>query len=120
TFCRFIRRTVELDLSQAENDATPAQSIDSRHVVAHKNDGAPLLRDIAHLSQALLLKGNVPYRKHFVNKQNLRLEVCCHCKRQANIHAAGIALDRSINEFLNLSESDDLVELTPDLSLPHA
>src|SRR5208282_3852753 len=41
-------------------------------------------------------------------------------ERQPHIHAAGVALDGGVDEFLQLREGDDLVELARDLSLLHA
>src|SRR5882724_4993128 len=44
----------------------------------------------------------------------------CHGKGQTDIHPAGIALDGSVDKFLDFREGDDLVELVVDLRLPHA
>ncbi len=71
----------------------------------------PLLCDILHLAQALLLELDVADRQHLVDDQDLRLQVRRDGERQAHVHAAGVALDRRVEEFLDLGEGDDLVEL---------
>src|SRR5258708_4882482 len=44
----------------------------------------------------------------------------CDGEREPNVHAAGIALDRRIEELLDLGEIDDLVELLVDFVPAHA
>ena len=41
-------------------------------------------------------------------------------KRQAHVHAGGVALDRRVEELRDLGELDDVVELAPDLGARHA
>ena len=43
-----------------------------------------------------------------------------HRKGEPHVHARGVALDRRIEELLDLREGDDLVELPPDLRPRHA
>ena len=43
-----------------------------------------------------------------------------HREGQPHVHAARIALDRRVEEFLDLGEGDDLVELAADLGARHA
>src|SRR5262245_10889430 len=42
-----------------------------------------------------------------------------HCEGQAQIHAAGVVLDRSIDELLDLRKGDDLIEVLVDLFALH-
>ena len=46
--------------------------------------------------------------------------MCGDGKGQAHVHPRGVALDRRVQEFLDLGEGDDLVEFAVDLDLPHA
>ena len=39
---------------------------------------------------------------------------------EADVHARGVALDRGVEEFLDLGEGDDLVEFAADLGAGHA
>ena len=41
-------------------------------------------------------------------------------EREADVHAAGVALHRRVDELLDVGELDDLVELAFDLGLAHA
>ena len=45
--------------------------------------------------------------------QDLRLEVRRDGEREPHVHAARVALDRRVEELLDLGEGDDLVELAP-------
>ena len=59
-------------------------------------------------------------REHLVDEQDLRLEVRRHGEGQPHVHAARVALDRRVEELLDLGERDDLVELAVDLGPAHA
>jgi len=41
-------------------------------------------------------------------------------KRQTHVHPAGVALDRRVQEFLNLRKCHNLVKLALNLTSPHA
>ena len=53
-------------------------------------------------------------------EQDLRLEVGGDGEGQPHIHAARVALDRRVDEPVDLGERDDLVELASDLAAAHA
>src|SRR5262245_37246221 len=89
-------------------------------VMADKQNGSPFLRDTFHLSEAAFLKSRITHRKDLVNNQDFRFQVSCHRESQTHIHAAGVALDRCVDEFFELRESDYLIELFVDLAFPHA
>src|SRR5213592_607900 len=44
----------------------------------------------------------------------------CDCKRQSQIHATAVTLDRRVDEFLYLRKSHDLVESAFDFVSAHA
>ena len=56
-------------------------------------------------------KADVADREDLVDDQDLGLEMGGHGEGQAHVHAAGVALDRRVEELLDLGELDDLVEL---------
>ena len=97
----------------------PTQPKDRAHVVADEDDGAALSCHVLHLAQALLLELGVAHRQHLIHEQNLRLQVRRHRESQADLHAAGVALDRGIDELLDTREVHDLVELGGDLPAAH-
>ena len=76
--------------------------------------------DLAEFFEAFFLKLGVAHGEDLVDEQDFGLHVRRDCKRQAHVHAAGVALDRRVNEFLHLGEGDDFVELARDLGSPHA
>jgi hypothetical protein len=75
---------------------------------------------IAHLAQALLLKLGIPNRQDFIHHQDLRIQMSSDGKGQADVHAAGVALDGGIDELLDFGKSDDLVELAAHFVFAHA
>jgi hypothetical protein len=67
----------------------------------------------------LSLKRHVADGQHFVNKQDLRFEVCRDCKRQARVHSCRISLHRGVQECADFGKRHDLIELALDLDLLH-
>ena len=72
-------------------------------------------RHVPHLPEALLLECIVANGQHLVDDQDLRLEVSGDGEGQPHVHPRGVALDRRVEELLDLGEGDDLVELAIDL-----
>ena len=73
-----------------------------------------------HLAQTLLLELRIADGEHLVDDQDFRLQMRRHREGEPHLHAAGIALDRRVDELLDPGEVDDLVELSPDLGAAHA
>jgi hypothetical protein len=63
-----------------------------------------------HLRQTFSLKLGVPNRQDLINHQDLRLKMCGHCKGEADVHAAGIVLDRSVKKSLYPRKIHNLIE----------
>ena len=74
---------------------------------------------LPHLSEALLLEREIADREHLVDNEDVGLEVRRDREREPHVHAARVALDRRVDEPLDLGERDDLVELAPDLVSAH-
>ena len=80
-------------------------------------DGAAILGDAVDVALALLAKGGVADREHFVEDQDVRLQERGDREGEAHIHAAGVALDRRVDEALDAGEIDDVVKLGADVGL---
>ena len=113
------RLVVHREPAPLQEDATGAEVLHRRHVVADEEDRPALLGHVLDLAQALLLEPDVADGQHLVDDQDLGLEVGGHREGQPHVHPAGIVLDRGIEEPLDLGEGDDLVELAVDLRLLH-
>ena len=87
--------------------------------MADENDGPPRARDVAHFAEALFLEIDVADGEHFIDEQNFRLEMRGHGKRQPHVHPARIMFHRRIDEFFQLRERHNLIELALDLLLVH-
>ena len=88
--------------------------------MADEQHCAPLLRHVAHLAQALALELSVADCQHFVHHQNLRLQMGSHGKRQAQVHARRVALDRRVNELLHFGKIDNLIKFSVNIRGFHA
>ena len=69
-----------------------------------------------HLAQALLLERGVADGQDLVDDQDLGIQVRRHGEGEPDIHPAGVALHRRVEELFDLGEGDDLVELAGDLA----
>ena len=82
--------------------------------------GAAALRHLGHLPQALLLEFRVADRQHFVDDQDLGLQMRRDRESEPDIHAGGKSLDRRVKKLFDFGKSDDLVETALDLGAAHA
>jgi len=78
--------------------------------MAHKQHGAPLLGNVAHFPQALALKIRVADSQHFIHHQNLRFQMRRDRESEPQVHAAGIAFDRSVNELSDFRKIDNFIK----------
>src|SRR5438552_17482706 len=74
---------------------------------------------VAHLPDALFLELSVTDCENFIYNKYLRFQVRSYGKSQAHIHPAGIAFDRSINEFLHSGKINYLIKPRANLGLGH-
>ena len=70
--------------------------------------------------QAARLELCVSDRQHFVNEQDVRLEVGSDGEAEPHVHAGRVPLHRRIDEPLNAGELDDAFELAGDFAPRHA
>src|SRR5205085_2953920 len=91
-----------------------------RSIVADKDYGAPLIGDLGHFAEALLLKCRVAHGQHLVYQQNLWLKVRSYSKSQPYIHTAAVAFDRRVQKTLQLGKGNNLVKLAFDLAARHS
>src|SRR5688572_27136760 len=106
-------------LALAQVDHAVAHGLDAEHVVRNEQDGGiPLLQFLGVLD-ALALEGEIAHRQHFVEQQDVGLEVRCHRECESHVHAARVTLDRRIDEVRDLGELDDGIELAPHLFAAH-
>ncbi len=74
------------------------------HIVRHEQYGGSLPQQLGHMCMALLLKKNVTYGQGFINNEDIRIQAGLHGKGKTNKHAAGIRLDRLIEEIAYIRE----------------
>ena len=84
--------------------------MDHAHVVAHKQHCPALAaRDIVHLSETLLLKVGVADRQHFVDDEDVRLEMRRHRETEAYMLPACARMSERLE--VTLWNADDIVGL---------
>ena len=116
----FGRGAVEHDAALPEHQGPLGQVQDGGHVVADEEHGATLAGHFPHFAQAFALERGVPHGQHFVHQQDFRLQVRGHGKGQAQVHPAGVELDRGVDELLHFGKGHDFVELPVDFGPAHA
>ena len=100
--------------------AAIAQLGDGAHVMADVQHRAAVPGHVAHLIDALLLKRQIAHGQHLVADQQVGGEMRRHREGELDVHARRIALDRRVDELLDLGELDDLPELGVHLCAAHA
>src|SRR5271154_1789924 len=103
-----------------EKKTGAAKRLDRRHVVTYKEDSATVASDIADFPEASLLECRISNCQHFVDEQDLRLEMRGYCKSEPHEHATRVAFYRGIQESLDLGKRDYLIELSRDFHPSHA
>src|ERR1035437_3392697 len=88
--------------------------------MAYKQYCSSLSTRALHLSQTFLLELRIPHRQHFIHDKYLRLQMRSHRKSKANIHTAGIALDRGVEKSFHFGKGDNFIKFTFNLGLAHA
>jgi len=66
------------------------------------------------------LKFSIPHCQDFIHHQNLGFQMSRHSKSQAQIHPAGIPLDRRFNELGNLGKFHNLIKFPVYFTAVHA
>ncbi len=81
-----------------------------RHSMTDQNRGVSFIDNLFHAIEAFLLEHRISYRQHFVENDNLRIQVGRDRKGQSNIHPAGVIFHWNIDELLQSGEFHDLIE----------
>ena len=91
-------------------DGPLAQRPHRAHIVADKQHRRTSVLNILDTPHTFILKSGVTYRKGLVDDQQVRRCIDGDCKRQPDIHAAGIYLYRLIYEAADICECGNAVE----------
>ena len=66
--------------------------------------------ELSELVEALVRKGFVADGQHFVDEQDVGIDMNGHGEPEPHVHAGGVGLHRRVDEVLELGKRDDLVE----------
>jgi hypothetical protein len=96
-----------------QSDAIPVELVrdDHHRDVALEHLGDPLV--------GALLEREVAHREHLVDDEHVGVEVRGDGEAEAGVHAAGVPLDRRVDEVGHVGELHDPVELGGDLAPRH-
>ena len=114
------RRAVLPDGGGLNPDHAMAKAANLIKLMADEDYCATGAGDVAHFAQAFFLEVDVADSKDFIDEEDFRLEMGGDGEGQADVHAGGVVLDGSVNEFFKLGEGDDFVEFAVDFALAHA
>src|SRR5512141_2109159 len=103
-----------------QQDAPGTQLTNRLCVVAHKENRPAVAGNVFHFAETFLLERGVTDSEHFVNEQDLGLEMRRDSKREPGVHARAVPFRRSVDELLDLGEAHDLLEATGNLAAPHS
>src|SRR5438309_2758599 len=88
--------------------------------MGHEQNGSAAVDDFVHLCKAFLLELRVAHRQHFIDNEDLRIQVRRHGKCQSHIHPTGVTLDRRLEKSLGARKIYDFVEFRVNLAPAHA
>ena len=74
------------------------------HGVRHEEDRDAALAEFVNLTHAALAEIYVANSERFVDKEDLRINVDCNSECEAHAHAAGVRLNRLVDEIADLRE----------------
>src|SRR5712691_3675687 len=113
------RLALRLQLALRNQEAAIAKSLYGGHFVTDEKYRSTAGAHVAHFAETFLLKAGVANREDFVHQQDLRFKKRRNRKRQALVHAAGVALDRGVDKAFDFREGNDLVKLASDFAPLH-
>ena len=105
-----MRRTVGDHVSAVEHDGAVADRTDLIGVVGDEQDRTALVLERADPVDALRLESFVTNGQHFVDYEDVGVDVDGDREGEAHVHAAGVELHLRIDEVLDLAELHDVVE----------
>src|SRR5262245_52876674 len=108
--------TVRLDNARIQPECLVAEPRDEIQRVSHKEDGAAPSAEFSKLVETFVRERLVAHRKHFVDEQDIGIDIDRHRKTEAHVHAGRVGLHRRVDTFVELREPDDLVEPIGDLA----
>src|SRR5438477_4181198 len=88
-------------------------------MTSEQHRSAVAARHFVHFAQAFLLEVGIPDREYLIHNQNFGFEVGSDSESQAHIHARRVALDRRIEELLDLGKTYDFIEFLAYLGSSH-
>ena len=117
---RLARLAVEDQPAVVEHERPVADLAGGLGGVRDEHDRPALGLELLDPAQALHLERLVADGEHFVDEQDVGVEVDGHGEAEADVHPGRVVLDRFVDELGELGELDDVVEDAVDLLAAHA
>ena len=105
-----LRIAVRAGAAVVEPERLVAEALDDAERVGDEEDGLAAASELGELVEALVREALVADGEHFVDQQQVGIDVNGDGKPQPHVHAGRVGLDRRVDEVLELGELDDLVE----------
>src|SRR5437868_3713552 len=85
-----------------------------------KQNDAPSAHDLGHYAQSFFLKLYISDGQHFIDHENIGLEVRGDRESEPHVHSARVALYRRIEKFLDICKANYLIEFSLYFCATHA
>src|SRR5436853_5656710 len=87
--------------------------------MCHEQNGSAAVDGFVHLRKAFLLELCVAHGQHFIDNEDLRIQVRSHGECQSHIHATRVTFDRRLEKSLGARKIYDFVEFRVNLAPAH-
>src|SRR5437660_11966800 len=88
--------------------------------MCHEQNGSAAVDDFVHLRKACLLELRVAHRQHFIDNEDLRIQVRRYGKCQSHIHPTEVTLDRRLEKSLASLKIYYVAEFRANFAPAHA
>src|SRR5438105_8800243 len=88
--------------------------------MCHEQNGSAAVDGFVHLRKAFLLELCVAHGQHFIDNEDLRIQVRGHGESQTHIHTTRVMFDSRFEKLLGARETYDFIKLRVDLAPAHA
>src|SRR2546429_2323377 len=88
--------------------------------MCHEQNRSAAVDDFVHLRKAFLLELCVAHGQHFIDNEDLRIQVRGHGECQSHIHPTRVTLDRRLEKSFGSGKIYDVVEFRVNLASAHA
>src|SRR5262245_54234940 len=115
-----LRVTVRPDDTRVEPERLVAESRHQVQRMRHEQNRSASAAEFRKLVETLVRECLITDREHFVDEQNIGVDIDRNRKTKAHVHAGRVRLHRRVDKFVELGKPDNVVEAIGDLATTQA